>query len=314
MVTSSAVVGSSAISSLRVAGQGDGDHHALAHAAAELVRVVVARVWLGRRNAHQLQHLDRAVHGFLAAGSPSCRRSALGDLLADAVDRVQRSSSVPGRRWRFPWRGSSASRLGRQRHQVAAFPQHLAGDDACPGGIVDELHHCLRGDALAAARLSPTTHSGLAGIDVRGSTPSTACSQPSSVLKWVFRPLISSSAMYNRRVLRVQRVAQTVADEVDRQHRQEDGQAREQRPVGGDVEVVLGCRTGCGPRWECRAGSPGPGTLSVAFCQDGRSDIDGAGHDHRPQAELGRMWRQHLCAACWHPGHARLRRIPSRAG
>ncbi len=38
MVTSSAVVGSSAISRLRIAGDGHGDHDALAHAAGQLVR------------------------------------------------------------------------------------------------------------------------------------------------------------------------------------------------------------------------------------------------------------------------------------
>ena len=43
MVTSSAVVGSSAISSLRRAGQRHGDHRALAHAAGELVRIVAQR-------------------------------------------------------------------------------------------------------------------------------------------------------------------------------------------------------------------------------------------------------------------------------
>jgi len=41
MVTSSAVVGSSAISSVGPAGQRHRDHHALAHAAGELVRIVV---------------------------------------------------------------------------------------------------------------------------------------------------------------------------------------------------------------------------------------------------------------------------------
>ena len=50
-VTSSAVVGSSAISRSGAAGERDGDHHALAHAAGELVRVV-AHAPLGRRNAH----------------------------------------------------------------------------------------------------------------------------------------------------------------------------------------------------------------------------------------------------------------------
>ena len=41
---------------------------------------------------------------------------------------------------------------------------------------------------------SPTTPS-VSPASIVMSTPSTACSQPSSVLKWVLRPLISSRAM-----------------------------------------------------------------------------------------------------------------------
>ena len=54
MVTSSAVVGSSAISNLRVTCQGDGDHHPLAHSAGKLVGVVFQAA---RRigNANKLQ-------------------------------------------------------------------------------------------------------------------------------------------------------------------------------------------------------------------------------------------------------------------
>jgi hypothetical protein len=60
--TSSAVVGSSATISLRLGRQRQGDHHALAHAAGELVRIVVDA--LGRRrDAGVLQQADGAVTG-----------------------------------------------------------------------------------------------------------------------------------------------------------------------------------------------------------------------------------------------------------
>ena len=62
MVTSRAVVGSSASSSLGLQRERDGDHHALAHAAGELVRVVLdAAGRLG--DADQLQELDGALDG-----------------------------------------------------------------------------------------------------------------------------------------------------------------------------------------------------------------------------------------------------------
>ena len=56
--TSSAVVGSSATISLRLGRQRQRDHHALAHAAGELVRVLVDAL-LGGRDAGFLQQLDR---------------------------------------------------------------------------------------------------------------------------------------------------------------------------------------------------------------------------------------------------------------
>ena len=57
MVTSSAVVGSSAISSLRIASQRNGDHRPLAHAAGKLVRIVVHALF-GRRDSDVPQQLD----------------------------------------------------------------------------------------------------------------------------------------------------------------------------------------------------------------------------------------------------------------
>ena len=68
-VTSSAVVGSSAISSVGGVDQRHRDHHALAHAARELVRVVVDPP-LGAPGSRPAQHLER-----LARARPSLRSS-----------------------------------------------------------------------------------------------------------------------------------------------------------------------------------------------------------------------------------------------
>ena len=72
MVTSSAVVASSAISRSRIAGERDGDHHALAHAAGELVRIGVEPL-LRHRDADGFQQLDRR------ACAPRRRRASDGD-------------------------------------------------------------------------------------------------------------------------------------------------------------------------------------------------------------------------------------------
>ena len=64
MVTSRAVVGSSAISS-RLAGQRHGDHHALAHAAGQLVRIFASAA--RHRGCRPGEHLDRPSLGLAPA-------------------------------------------------------------------------------------------------------------------------------------------------------------------------------------------------------------------------------------------------------
>ena len=65
-MTSSAVVGSSAITTSGSRGQRDGDHHALLLPAGHLERIVVDAT-LGLRNADALQPVDRLGHGRVAA-------------------------------------------------------------------------------------------------------------------------------------------------------------------------------------------------------------------------------------------------------
>ena len=66
--TSSAVVGSSATIRRGLGAQRERDHHPLAHAAGELVRIVVDAL-LGARDADLLQELERARARAAAADS-----------------------------------------------------------------------------------------------------------------------------------------------------------------------------------------------------------------------------------------------------
>ena len=143
---------------LRVAGERHGDHHALAHAAAHLVRVVVDAL-LGRRDADQLEHIDR----------PFARRRAR-ELLVQADDLLHlvahRVGRVEGGHGLLKDHGDAvaadAAHLGLgQLHQVLPLEQDLAaGDPARRGG--DETHDGVGGDALAAAGLAHQAQ-GLAG-------------------------------------------------------------------------------------------------------------------------------------------------------
>ena len=86
-VTSSALVGSSAISSFGIACQPDRDERALAHAAGELVGILLgARGGIGKPGGGE--RLDHPAVDVLAGGQP-VREKGLGDLGADLRDGVE---------------------------------------------------------------------------------------------------------------------------------------------------------------------------------------------------------------------------------
>ena len=87
MVTSSAVVGSSAMISFGLQASADRDHHALAHAAGELVRILLEPP-LGIGDADQPQQLDRA-----RVGAPA---SLIPRWMLQRLDDLHRRSSAPG--------------------------------------------------------------------------------------------------------------------------------------------------------------------------------------------------------------------------
>ena len=104
MVTSSAVEGSSAMSRVRVVGESRGHHHALAHAARQLVGRFVVAV-LGGRDADILEQAERLLACLGLADRLVCT-DGLGHLLADAVGG---SSEVSGS-WKIMLRRSPRSR------------------------------------------------------------------------------------------------------------------------------------------------------------------------------------------------------------
>src|SRR5947208_12689898 len=135
---------------LWLAGQRHGDHDALAHAARELVRIIMhAAFRIG--DLHQLQHLDGAGQGVLFRQALMAAQ-AFGDLLADRQHWVERGHRLLE---------DEADLLGadivqfvaRERHEVAALEQDLAVDDAARRHR-DQLQDRHRGDGLAAAGLA----------------------------------------------------------------------------------------------------------------------------------------------------------------
>ena len=161
MVTSRAVVGSSAISSLRPAGERHGDHRPLPLPARELVRVGVdpplrlreCRSWRAARSP-----APRA----WARPSAACRAQHLADLRADRVQRIER-----GHRLLEDHRDLAAA----DRAQLAV-PRPAAGRAPAKRiaagrlGAVDQAEDRQRGDRLARARFADEGEF-LAGGDLR---------------------------------------------------------------------------------------------------------------------------------------------------
>ena len=123
-VTSSAVVGSSAISSSRLVGERHGDHHALALAAGELVRIG-AEPLLRLADADLVEQLQRA-RARLPLAHALVQAEDLADLLLDRVQRIER-----GHRLLEDHGDLVAAHLPQlllvERQQVLALEEDLAG-------------------------------------------------------------------------------------------------------------------------------------------------------------------------------------------
>ena len=159
-VTSSAVVGSSAMSSFGVERQRHGDHRALAHAAGELVRVVVhATVRL--RDADQPEQVDGPL-GRRLLGDVLVRLDHLDDLPADLVLRMQAGQRVLEDHADL---GATdlAQLLVAHLQQVFALEQRRAADLGAPR----KPHDGLGADALAGAGL-PHDAERLTGVEAEG--------------------------------------------------------------------------------------------------------------------------------------------------
>ena len=76
----------------RIAGNRHGDHHALAHAAGEFVRVSGHSLF-GVANLHSAQQLQRLRARFIP-GHSLMGRNRIGDLVPDGTDRIERRTRV----------------------------------------------------------------------------------------------------------------------------------------------------------------------------------------------------------------------------
>ncbi len=168
---------------LRVAGERHGDHDALAHAAGQLVRVLLARAARGSWMPDRPERLD---------GPLACRLLAdlhvlqdrLGDLVADREHRVEAASSAPGRSWRCrcPGRcrissfGAALEDGRRPSNQIVAAMRSPAR------AAISRRRMIVRAVTLLPQPDSPTMPSVSPRLDGEA-TPSTAWTMPSITWK-----------------------------------------------------------------------------------------------------------------------------------
>ena len=123
MVTSSAVVGSSATMILRIAGERQRDHGALAHAARQFVRDIAGRGARGSGICTSCSVSMARCIGLRCGRALRCWRTDFGDLLADGQHRVERGQRLLEDHGDLlaakvldlalrPWRGSPRHRCG----------------------------------------------------------------------------------------------------------------------------------------------------------------------------------------------------------
>ena len=147
-VTSSAVVGSSAMIKLRAAAQRHRDHRALALAARQRERIG-ARHPLGIAQLHMAQQLDRLRPGGRLREA-AMQPERLGDLRADAMQRVER-----GHRLLEDHRDAVAANLAHlglvEPDEIAPLEAQRAGD---MGAFRQQAHQRERGHGLARTGFS----------------------------------------------------------------------------------------------------------------------------------------------------------------
>ena len=163
IVTSSAVVGSSAISSAGLAGQRDGDHHALLHAARQLERILVDAAARHRacppRRAVRSTRLPHGVARAAPYGAQHFR-----DLRAHGHHRIQAGARAPGRS--SPMRLPRTSRIADSGSASRSCPSSRTAPADDAAGIGQQAHDRQRGHRFAAAGLAQQRE-GLAAHDAK---------------------------------------------------------------------------------------------------------------------------------------------------
>src|ERR1700730_10400625 len=180
--------------------------------------------------------------------------------------------------------------------------QRISPPTICPGGIAISLSTESAVTVLPHP-YSPTTPR-VSPLSMVRSTPSTARTMPSSVAKCVFRPRISSRCSTLHHFAGIERVAQSITDEVDRQHCEKDRAPGDQGPMRGDVQVILSVEQDAPPGRNIRREAEAK-KRQGRFEEDRDRDVNCPGDDDGSQ-RIRQDVAHHLAPFCRAPGACRL--------
>ena len=166
-----------------IAGQGDGDHHALAHTAGELMGIHLVNAF-AVGNADQLQHRDGVLFDLLFGPGRVVQGDDFIHLRADAEHGVERRHRLLEDHRQLVAADLLHGVHGHLRHVVglavlAQVQADLPGDDLSLRAL-EQLHQRKRGDGLAAARFAHESHDLARAdlqVDVLQDVPGTAAAE-----------------------------------------------------------------------------------------------------------------------------------------
>ncbi len=216
------------------------DHHTLAHPARHLVRIVV-NTGLGTGDPHIFQKLDGTAARFSLA-DPVMRQDRLGQLLPDAVKRMQRRQRIL-KDIGHPVPAFLPQRFVTGTNQVVSLKPHRATGDHTRGRG-DKAHDRQRGDGFARATFADHADN-LAGVHLHRHTTHRAVDALAD-MKLGLKVLNSQQIVGGGRNValaihkrggqraaeragtqaRIKRVAHPVTQQVDRHDNQEDHDPR----------------------------------------------------------------------------------------
>src|SRR5579884_202148 len=267
-----------------IAGQGNGDHHTLAHAATELVGVGIDTA-SGIGNTNLVKQADSAFHGLILAHF-QVNAQPLGNLRANGHRGIETGHGILENHANLA-AANPAHLAFRQAQQVFILKKDATAD-VLARRLGNQAHDRESGHAFAAATLADHTDSfarlhreahAIDGVDIAGLYLKVELEVLH--LEQMFTQIFTPSATLAFRHVGVKCVTQAITDKVKAEYRKEDEQARDEDEQGIDIDEVLRHPDHAAPAGDRRLNTKAE-VAQHRFCDNIGPDEQGSVDDNRP--------------------------------